>query len=472
MGIRHRQLDLQTKIVLVLVAVIVPTFLIVTLVQHQVTRPLLQSEMRQVGIAAGQALATKITASRWLNRRASWIEIDREIQEQIYWQPSIFKLEVFIRDPASGLAKLIASNIEEDPNSPQLVPVIPERVASALHEDESGARYWEVQVPILTGGRQGKTIGMVNLAITTRSINRLVDAFWKITAVGAMASVVILIVTLNFFLKKTIANERRLRAAETHNLELSQQLHETQRQLMNFEKLAVIGQLTANVAHEIGTPLNAIGGHLHLLKQEVIKVPSLSVRVRERMEIIAGELKRIEGIVRGFLQTHPKPTTQPQLVDVNSIIDKTLGIVRPRTESMGVQVESVLDRKMGPLRAVPLEFEQVLLNLFNNSLDSMEAKSKVSTTRLRLRISTSVKRSSAEEWASITVYDTGSGIRRTDLKNVTKPFFTTKGPGEGTGLGLTICRELIEKYGGDLELKSREGSWTHVRLSLPYRAHS
>jgi len=122
---------------------------------------------------------------------------------------------------------------------------------------------------------------------------------------------------------------------------------------------------------------------------------------------------------------------------------------------------------------VPLELEQILLNLVNNSLDSLKAKASFKEgSRLLLEISTGVTHLHGKEWALLSVYDTGEGIKKTDLNNVLKPFFTTKRPGEGTGLGLTICQQLAHKYGGKLEIDSKEGAWTRVTLRLPYRLNA
>ena len=163
--------------------------------------------------------------------------------------------------------------------------------------------------------------------------------------------------------------------------------------------------------------------------------------------------------------------SQRQLVDLNSLIDKTVGIVRPRIDGVGPELRLQLDRKMGPVRVVPLDIEQILLNLVSNSLDSLQDKSKESGKRGRLDITTHIRREGGEEWAEIKVHDTGLGIRKDNLKNVTKPFFTTKRPGEGTGLGLTISQQLASKYGGMLQIDSKEGAWAEVTLRLPYRAN-
>lgn len=482
---RLRHLDIQTKIILVLVAVIVPTFLIVTVVQYKLTQPLLEEEWKQIGITTAESLATKVMSNRWLSRPNSTSLIENEIQMQIYLQPSIVRMDVYAKDPTTGNPKLVASNVEEDPAAASLGPSLVEKVTYEFKRDEEGMSFWHIKVPIRQGGQSarvpGRVVGMVHVLVSTKSVARLMDTFWKITAVAAAISVVVLILVLSYFLRKAVSNERLLRLAENQNLQLSQQLHETQRHLMNVEKFAVMGQLTANFAHEIGTPLNAISGHLQLLRDELAALPVPAPPAGgkgktpvERLEIISGELARIESIVRGFLHTTSKPASQRQLVDLNHLIDKTVEIVRPRADSMGVELRCQLDRKLGPLRVVPLDIEQVLLNLVNNSLDSLETKlnmneRKPGRARAQLALTTRLGRENGEEYAELTVYDTGMGIPKEDLKNVLKPFFTTKGPGEGTGLGLSICQQLVGKYGGSLAIDAKEGAWAEVKVGLPYR---
>ena len=115
--------------------------------------------------------------------------------------------------------------------------------------------------------------------------------------------------------------------------------------------------------------------------------------------------------------------------------------------------------------------EQVLLNLFNNSLDSLRSKAEhKGRERLQFEVSTDVVSRDGKDWAQVSVYDTGEGIQKADLESVLKPFFTTKRPGEGTGLGLSICQQLLHKYGGELEIDSKEGAWTRVSFHIPYHA--
>ncbi len=470
---RTAKLDIQSKIVLVLVAVILPTYLIVTVIQNKLTHPLLEQDLKQLGTSTGEALAAQIVSNRLIYAPNAAKEIERDILNRLYYQPSVIRMDVFIGD-ASGNLKLIASSVEDEPNVAPPSVFWTDQAMSELVSSEEGTPNWKIIVPIKQGGKTKKStkvLGVVHVLVSTRSVDRVLGTFWKVTGLAACVNVVLLIFILNYFLRKTILNEKLLRQAENQNLQLSEQLHEAQRQTMNIEKLAVMGELTANFAHEIGTPLNAIGGHLQLLKEELGDSEAPVPRRAERIEIISGELTRIEQIVKGFLQTTSKPTSQRQLVDLNSLVDKAVGIVKPRLDRNGVEYLSSLDRTMGPVRVVPTDIEQILLNLANNAMDSMQSKG-LGVGRLSLEVTSRTRREAGEEWAEICITDTGMGIKKADLKNVLKPFFTTKRPGEGTGLGLTICHQLASKYGGVLTINSKEGAWTEVKLRIPYRANT
>ncbi len=468
-------LNLQAKISLVLAAVILPTFIIVTVAQNKFTLPIMEDEIRQIGINSGKTLAAEIVSARMLSLPNPTPVIENALQELVYTQPDIVRIDVFAKDPGTGLIKLIASNIEDEPGTSPPNATLVEAVTSEYKEDEAGSGLWEISVPIENRSRDPRgpkrLMGVVHVTVSTKLLGRIGSALWKTTASAASFSVVSLILLLSYFLRKTIENDRLLRQAESVNIQLTEQLHDAQRQILTNEKLAVMGQLTASFAHEIGTPLNAIGGHLQLLMEEIL--PHAGKNVEERLEIVNGQLGKIEGIVKGFLQSTEKPSIQKRLVDLNLLAEKTLGIVAPRIDSLGIKVSKKFNRKMGPIRAVPLDIEQILLNLVNNSLDSIRAKpTGKERSKAQLEIRTSITTDQGQEWAEIAIYDTGEGINKINLKNVLKPFFTTKRPGEGTGLGLTICQQLAHKHGGELVIDSKEGAWTKVTLKLPYHANT
>lgn len=474
-----KSLDLQAKISLVLGGVILPTFLIVTVAENKITRPILEDEMRQIGITAGKSLAAEVAAQRLMQLPNPTPRIEERVQELLYTQPNIVRMDVIAKDAITGLPRTVASNIEEDPAAPSPPFPLVDTLTTDYRADELGKGFWEINVPIEQKARDPhghrKLLGTVRLLISMGFVDQIVLTLWKVTASGATFSVVMLILALGYFLRKTIANDRLLKQAENQNSKLTAQLHDAQRQVMNTEKLAVMGQLTASFAHEIGTPLNAIAGHLQLLKDEITEAEPATVpeadRKVERLEIINGQVSKIEGIVKGFLHSTAKPTSQRQLVDLNQLASQTLAIVAPRIELMGVEARKKLDSSLGPLRVVPLDFEQILLNLVNNSLDSLREKQlREGKDKFRGQLALSTRLEG--QWALLTVYDTGEGIKKADLSNVFKPFFTTKAPGEGTGLGLTICQQLARKHGGDLVVDSKEGAWTRISLKIPYQVNT
>ncbi len=466
-----RHLDLQAKIVLVLLAVIIPTFLVVTVAQNKLTRPILEEDIRQIGEQSGARLAAEIVSDRLLSLPKPTPAIENRVQEILYSQPNIVRIDVFAKDGITGAPKLIASSIEEDPSEPEVPPAafeIVDQTSAEYKIDDAGTALWDIHVPIEQKSREPHArvhvLGTIHVVISTKLVGRIAKTLWKTTIVAAAFSMLALLIGLGYFLRKTIQNDRLLRQAESQNLQLTEQLHQTERQLMNTEKFAVMGQLTASFAHEIGTPLTAIGGHLQLLKDDI---PIKNTSSLERVDVIDGQLQKIAGIVKSFLQNTAKPPSQRQLIDVSQLADKTLRIVRPRTDSLGVEVRRLFDRNMGPIRIVPLDLEQILLNLMNNSLDSISTKTEKRGARLEVK--TEVASREGKQWAEISVYDTGEGIKKADLSKVLKPFFTTKPPGEGTGLGLTICQQLAHKYGGDLLIDSKETQWTRVVVRLPYQ---
>jgi signal transduction histidine kinase len=438
--------------------------------------PILEEEIRQIGIHSGKTLAAEIMSGRMLSLPNPGHAIENSLQEVLYTQPDIARIDVIVKDSLTGALKLVATNIDEEPGASPVSLVLVDAVTSEYKVDESGFGSWEINVPMEHRSRDSRgpkrVMGTVHVVVSTKLVGRMMHTLWKTTATAAAFSVVALIWALRYFLRKTIANDRLLKQAESENFYLTEQLHEAERQLMTNEKFAVMGQLTASFAHEIGTPLNAIGGHLQLLKEEV--GPGKLASMDRRFEIVNGQLKKIEGIVKGFLQSTSKPPSQKQLVDINLLLEKTVGIVMPRLNALQTDLKLKFNRNLAPLRAVPLDLEQIFLNFLNNSLDSISAKALNSgqPSRYQLEIVSDLVVFSGKQWARVSVYDTGGGIRKGDLKNVLKPFFTTKRPGEGTGLGLTICQQLAQKYGGRLEIESKEGVWARVGLLLPYHANT
>jgi len=226
-------------------------------------------------------------------------------------------------------------------------------------------------------------------------------------------------------------------------------LFEMQRQLTQLERLAAAGQLAAQFAHEVGTPLNLISGHVQLLRAR-----ARDERVIMRLDIIAGQIERITNIVRSMLDSTRRPVPQLELVDVNSLLAQILDATQPTLVARNVSLETNLSESLPSIEADPDQLQQVFINLINNSLDAMPKGG-------LLNVSTAL----GHEWVSITFADSGEGIARDQIDLIFDPMFSTK-HGRGTGLGLTIVQQIISEHNGEVEVESEPGQ-TAFRIKLP-----
>jgi signal transduction histidine kinase len=222
------------------------------------------------------------------------------------------------------------------------------------------------------------------------------------------------------------------------------------------ERLAVAGQLTATFAHEVGTPLNLVNGHLQLLEAQ----KDLPDKAKERLGVIQSQIRRVGDIVRRMLDITRRPQLhlEPQLLlhllsDLQHLWSPTL-----TAHGVSVEVEAPADCT---LKVDRKQMEQLFLNLMNNAVDAMP-------TGGHVKVSAEVaKETSPGPWWELRFADTGQGIPQDLLPQVFRPMFTTKAEGKGTGLGLSICREIVRSHGGDIRVESAEGVGTTLVFTLP-----
>jgi signal transduction histidine kinase len=220
-------------------------------------------------------------------------------------------------------------------------------------------------------------------------------------------------------------------------------------------RLATLGQLAAQLAHEIGTPLSSVSGHIQLALLQRDLQPAL----RERLEVSGREIERISHIVRDYLDsTRPleperRSTVLPKLLE--EAIELTRG-VEPGGVTAPAVVESKIDPNVGELVTDPGLLRQIVVNLLSNALDAVDRKGRVVVTAKSLG-----------DDVLITVSDTGHGIAPDDLRRIFEPFYTTKGRGKGTGLGLAICRQLTAALGGTISVESKPGAGSTFAIKLP-----
>lgn len=226
----------------------------------------------------------------------------------------------------------------------------------------------------------------------------------------------------------------------------------TQQRLAYSERMAAIGQVTATLAHEIGTPLNAINGHLQLLARKYSGVPETS----HRIEVIDAQLAFIVQAVRSLLErTHRRRITM-SVTDINEVIQELVMLVGPMLESRHIKVTVALNSQTLNILGDRESLHQVLLNLVNNSCDAMPDGG-------GLEISTNYQRD--DHAIEVIVSDTGTGIPQGVVAHLFEAMFTTKQ--SGSGLGLLIAREIISEHRGQIELVSGLPTGATFRLTLP-----
>lgn len=228
-------------------------------------------------------------------------------------------------------------------------------------------------------------------------------------------------------------------------------------ELSQQERLAVAGQLTAAFAHEVGTPLNLVNGHLQLLLSQ----PEVKDRTRERLEVITAQIKRVGDIVRRLLDMTRRPQLNQETLALPNLIEDLQRLWTPTLAAHHVAFELVaaepiqlfVDRK---------QMEQLFINLVNNAVDAMPEGG-----RIRLIVDPDSESGEASARWRFVLEDTGTGIPPEVLPKVFKPMFTTKPEGKGTGLGLSICREIVRNHGGEIRMESEAGKGSRAVFSLP-----
>jgi signal transduction histidine kinase len=229
-------------------------------------------------------------------------------------------------------------------------------------------------------------------------------------------------------------------------------LMRTQQRLSYAERMAAIGQVTASLAHEIGTPLNAMAGHLHLLSQNHPQCGD----TQRRLKIINSQLASIVQTVKSLLErTHRRPL-EPQLTDVNQIVEEVLLLVGPLFESRNVRVLRQLDPRLPSVLADREGLHQVFLNLVNNSLDAMPDGGEMKFVTNYL---------AREDRVELRFVDSGIGIAPDARDHLFEPMWTTKK--SGSGLGLTIAREIVVEHGGEIECVTQVEHGAEFRVLLP-----
>lgn len=265
------------------------------------------------------------------------------------------------------------------------------------------------------------------------------------------------------------------------------ELKASQLQLVQKEKMASLGQLTAGIAHEIQNPLNFVLNFSDIntellveLKDRIDRDPlpdSFRNEIKplvndftENMNKILQHGKRADGIVKNMLQHSRRTDGVMELTDLNALIDEYLNLsysgFRAKHKSFICRFEHSLDPQLEKIMVIPQDIGHILMNIFRNAFYSMNEKMKAAGGPYQplLQVSTTQQNNSA----LIRVHDNGMGIPEKNLHKIFQPFFTTKPTGEATGLGLSLSYDMIKAHQGDLKAESKEGEFAEFSLLLNY----
>jgi signal transduction histidine kinase len=245
--------------------------------------------------------------------------------------------------------------------------------------------------------------------------------------------------------------------------------------------MAAFGQLTAGIAHEIQNPLNFINNFSEVnaeliseMKEEINKgnyeeVTVLADKLQENEAKINHHGKRADAIVKVMLQHARTRKGQKELTDINSVCDEFLRLsyhgLRAKNKTFQAEIKTEFDESIAGINVVPQEIGRVLLNVFNNAFYAINEKKLLLNGTFIPTIVVTTKKENGK--AVIKVKDNGCGMPKSLLDKIFQPFFTTKPPGQGTGLGLSMSYDVIKAHEGAIRVESKEGEGSTFIIELP-----
>ncbi|NEU07913.1 HAMP domain-containing protein [Flavihumibacter sp. R14] len=264
-------------------------------------------------------------------------------------------------------------------------------------------------------------------------------------------------------------------------LQSIENLKKTQAQLIQAEKMASLGELTAGIAHEIQNPLNFVNNFsevstemLEELEKEQIsgneqEVSSLVAEIKQNLEKVIYHGKRADAIVKGMLLHSRSSAGKKEPTDINALADEYLRLsyhgFRAKDKSFNVVLQTCFDPVIKTINIIPQDIARVMLNLFTNAFFAVAERARnASDSYEPAVIVTTIRR---DDTIEIHIRDNGDGIPQKILDKIFQPFFTTKPTGEGTGLGLSLSYDIIKAHGGEITVETREGDFAEFIMKLP-----
>lgn len=508
-----KRFGLQSKIIIILAIAVVSVVSVSTYLAMLLTRQLVEEAIYRKVL--GQALATsqQLVSGDALDTPQNLLAHLNQVKHDF---KGVEQIDVYRHDPAHTLAATTDSSGEhleldvipnvdnynefERPGEDQITIETPD------------GRDWIMSTPIRAGDR---VIGCLDLKVSKKSSNAIINGLVRRNLVLMLASLLAVIFAIHVFffynvrrpVKEMVgvmeaaeggalavrarpASEdeigqlaghlnQMLQRLENFNSELgrkvseataelarrneeltriNEELFETQKTLARSERLAVAGQLAASLAHEIGTPLNSISGHVQLMARKKTGDPAAD----RRLQIIETQIETIVRSVKQLLSWTRKFELHLEAVDLQRTLEEVVLLSSPALENRKIRVRTAFPKHAPEIQGDAGYLQQVFLNLINNSMDAMPRGG-----HLEIRLKTPEPANGEPGTVRVEVEDTGEGIAPETLGHIFDPMFTTKRMGTGAGLGLAICKQIIQQHGGTIEVSSRMREGTCFTIDLP-----
>src|SRR5687767_6684410 len=300
----------------------------------------------------------------------------------------------------------------------------------------------------------------------------------RVGTYSLLAGIVVLLLLAIIFYR----NNRQKQKAKIKIEKAYDELKSTQAQLIQQEKMASLGELTAGIAHEIQNPLNFVNNFSEIsnelieeMKTEIEKgdmgeAKAIANDIKQNLEKINHHGKRADAIVKGMLQHSRTSSGKKEPTDINALADEYLRLayhgLRAKDKSFSATIKTEFDEKVGKINIIPQDIGRVILNMINNAFYAVDEKKKHSQIGYEPVVTITTKKKNGK--VEINVKDNGNGISQKILDKIFQPFFTTKPTGQGTGLGLSLSYDIVKAHGGEIKVETKEGEGTAFIINLGF----
>ncbi len=502
------RLSLQVKIIGIFAVTVMVVLGVSTLIATFLTRDPVESELYRKALAQALQTAHQIAAPETLARPDVLVPALKQLQHD---SPGIVQADVYTHAPAH---RLVAST---NPNGQHLeLDAISGLENYREYYKPSGdqesietenRRAWVISTTI---GNENAPIGCLILTVSRSSLNAVTLDLVMRNLLLMLSSFVVVVLVIHLFFLRAVRGPvkemiRVMQAAEKgqlnvrarlqswdeiglmaahlnrllrrienfsnemgHKVEeatgelarrneelkgINEELFETQKNLARSERLAVAGQLAASLAHEIGTPLNSISGHVQLLARRKTNDEATA----RRLLVIEKQVENIVRTVRQLLNWTRKFELRLELVDLKRVLEDAILLSSPVLDLRRIRVQLNVNKECPKIYGDSGYLHQVFLNLLNNSADAMPRGGDL---RIELK-------SAEAQKVMVILADTGTGMASETLAHIFDPMFTTKQIGTGAGLGLAICDQIIRQHAGSIHAESKPGRGTTFTIALP-----